>query len=149
MIAAVVTPPMTARIGVRWWLVLCLVASGVFQVLPGAVYAKAPLLVAAFLLGVTAQNVKICVDTLVQAHVDDDLKGRVFVLYDMVFNVALVLAAVIGALILPANGKSLLILVLLAGCYLLTAALFALVSRGLSMDEGTESLRAEAATAVG
>lgn len=148
VVAAAVTPPMTARIGVRRWMVLCLVASAVFQVLPGAVYAKAPLLVAAFLLGVTAQNIKICVDTLVQAHVADEVKGRVFVLYDMVFNVALVLAAVVGAVILPADGKSVLILALLAGCYLLTAAVFAVVSRGLSLDEGTESLRAEPAAAL-
>ncbi|WP_375431273.1 MFS transporter [uncultured Friedmanniella sp.] len=145
VVAAVVTPPMTARIGVRRWMVLCLVASAVFQLLPGAIYAKGPLLVAAFLLGVTAQNIKICVDTLVQAHVADEVKGRVFVLYDMVFNVALVAAAVIGAVILPTDGKSVLILVLLAGCYLLTAVVFALVSRGLSLDEGTESLRAERA----
>ena len=72
---------------------VCLVGSAVFQVLPGAIYSSVPLLVAAFLLGLTAQIIKICVDTLVQAHVDDEFKGRVFVLYDMVFNVALVLAA--------------------------------------------------------
>jgi len=143
VLAAVVTPPATARVGVRRWLVLCLVGSAVFQVLPGAVYAKAPLLVAAFLLGVTAQNVKICVDTLVQAHVDDEVKGRVFVLYDMVFNVALVLAAVIGALILPTDGRSVPILLVLAAAYLGMGLLFALVSRGLSMDEGTESLRTQ------
>ena len=116
-------------------------ASAVFQVLPGAIYAKVPLGIAAFLLGLTAQNIKICVDTLVQAHVDDDFKGRVFVLYDMVFNVALVLAAVIGAVILPTNGKSVLILVILAVGYLVVAAWFATVSRGLSMNKGTESLQ--------
>ena len=146
--AAVVTPPMTARIGVRWWLVLCLVGSAVFQVVPGAIYAKAPLLVAAFLLGVTAQSIKICVDTLVQAHVADELKGRVFVLYDMVFNVALVLAAVLGALVLPANGVSLPILLVLAACYLVFAVAFAWASRGLSMNEGTESLRGDHAAAT-
>jgi MFS family permease len=140
--AAVVTPPMSARIGVRAWIVSCLVASAVFQLLPGAIYAKLPLMIAAFLLGLTAQNIKICVDTLVQAHVDDELKGRVFVIYDMIFNVALVLAAVIGALILPTNGKSVPILVILAGAYLAVAAAFALLSRGLSMNEGTESLQA-------
>ena len=63
-------------------------ASAVFQVLPGAIYAKVLLMIAAFLLGLTAQNIKICVDTLVQAYVHDELKGRVFVLYDMVFNMA-------------------------------------------------------------
>ena len=143
--AAVVTPPLSARLGLRRWMVLCLVGSGLFQVLPGAIYAKVPLMVAAFLLGLTAQNVKICVDTLVQAHVDDELKGRTFVLYDMVFNAALVIAAVIGAFILPANGKSVTVLIVLAVGYLVVAAWFALVSRGLSMDEGTESLRAEVA----
>ena len=123
------------------WILVCLVGSAVFQVVPGAIYAKVPLGIAAFLLGLTAQNIKICVDTLVQAHVDDDFKGRVFVLYDMIFNVALVLAAVIGAVILPTDGKSVLILVVLAVGYLVVAAWFAAASRGLSMNEGTESLR--------
>ena len=141
VLAAVVTPPVTARFGVRRWMVVSLVASAVLQLVPGAIYRKVPLLVAAFLLGITAQNVKICVDTLVQAHVEDGFKGRVFVLYDMVFNVALVTAAGIGALILPANGKSVTLLVVLAACYLLTAAAFAWFSRGLDLNAGTESLR--------
>jgi MFS family permease len=97
--------------------------------------------VAAFLLGLTAQCIKICVDTLVQAHVADELKGRVFVLYDMIFNVALVVAAVIAAIILPPNGKSVMILIVMAVCYLLIGCWFALVSRGVSMNEGTESLQ--------
>ena len=145
VLAAAVTPPGTAALGVRRWLVVSLAASGVLQVLPGAIYSKVPLMVAAFLLGLTAQSVKICVDTLVQAHVDDELKGRVFVLYDMVFNLALVIAAVTAALVLPADGRSVLVLVLLAGCYLATAAVFAATTRGLSMDRGTESLQAQPA----
>ena len=121
-------------------MIVCLLASAVFQLVPGAIYAKVPLVVAAFLLGLTAQSVKICVDTLVQAHVADEFKGRVFVLYDMVFNVALVAAAVIGAVILPVDGVSVTILVGLAVGYLLVAALFAFASRGLAMNRGTESL---------
>ncbi len=145
VLAAAVTPIGTARMGVRRWLVLSLAASGVLQVLPGAIYANVPLLVAAFLLGVTAQNVKICVDTLVQAHVDDELKGRVFVLYDMVFNLALVIAAVVGALILPPDGRSVLVLVLLGACYLLIAVVFAAATRGMALDRGTESLQRQSA----
>ena len=141
VLASVVTPPMSARLGVRRTMIVCLLASAVFQVAPGAIYAKAPLLVAAFLLGLMAQNIKICVDTLVQAHVADEFKGRVFVIYDMIFNVALVVAAVIAALILPANGKSVIILIIMAVGYLLVALGFALISRGVSMDEGTESLQ--------
>src|SRR5215210_5295471 len=119
ILAAAVTPPMTALVGVRGWMIICLAASAVFQVLPGAIYAMVPLGIAAFLLGVTAQSIKICVDTLVQAHVDDDVKGRLFVIYDVVFNLALVVMA--------------------AG-YLLVAAAFAWASRSLEMDKGTESL---------
>jgi MFS family permease len=140
--ASVVTPPMSVRLGLRSSMIICLIASAVFQVVPGAIYARVPLMVAAFLLGLTAQCIKICVDTLVQAHVADEFKGRVFVIYDMIFNVALVVAAVIAAVILPANGKSVIILIIMAVGYLLVAAGFALVSRGVSMNEGTESLQA-------
>ncbi|GAA3622507.1 MFS transporter [Microlunatus ginsengisoli] len=141
VLAAVVTPPMTARIGVRAWVISCLFGSALFQLVPGAIYTKVWLMVAAFLLGLTAQCVKICVDTLVQAHVDDDFKGRVFVIYDMIFNVVLVAAAGIAALIVPTNGKSVLVLAAMAGCYLLVGVWFTLVSRGLEMDAGTESMR--------
>jgi MFS family permease len=140
--ASVVTPPTTARVGLRNTMIICLLASAVFQLVPGTIYARVPLMVAAFLLGLTAQGIKICVDTLVQAHVADEFKGRVFVIYDMIFNVALVVAAVIAAIILPPNGKSVLIMVVMAGCYLLIGLGFAVASRGVSMNEGTESLQA-------
>ena len=143
VVAAAVAPPLSARFGIRRVVLGCLLGSAVFQLLPGAIYSRVPLLVAAFLLGLGAQVVKICVDTLVQAHVDDDVKGRVFVLYDMVFNVALVLAAVIGAAVLPTNGRSVAVLAVLAVCYLAVAAAFAVLSRHLHLDRGTESLRAD------
>jgi hypothetical protein len=122
-------------------MIICLVSAAVFQVVPGAIYEWAALMAAAFLLGLTAQCIKICVDTLVQAHVADEFKGRTFVIYDMIFNVTLVAAAAIAAIILPANGKSVLILIIMAVGYLLVALGFAVISRGVSMDEGTESLK--------
>jgi len=140
--ASVVTPPMSARLGVRSAMIISLLASAVFQLVPGSIYARIPLMVAAFLLGMTAQAIKICVDTLVQAHIADEFKGRVFVIYDMIFNVALVVASVIAAVILPDNGKSVMVLIIMAVCYLLISLWFALASRGVSMNEGTESLQA-------
>ena len=140
--ASVVAPPLSARRGLRSTMIMCLLGSAVFQVMPGAIYARLTIMVAAFLLGLTAQGIKICVDTVVQAHVADEFKGRVFVIYDIIFNVALVAAAVIAAVILPASGKSVPILIIMAICYLLITLWFALVTRGLSMNEGTESLRA-------
>ena len=140
--ASVVAPPLSARRGLRSTMIMCLLGSAVFQLMPGAIYARATIMVAAFLLGLTAQGIKICVDTVVQAHVADGFKGRVFVIYDIIFNVALVAAAVIAAVILPASGKSVPILIIMAICYLLITLWFVLVTRGLSMNEGTESLRA-------
>jgi MFS family permease len=141
VLSAAVTPPMTARVGVRAWMMICLFASAAFQLVPGAIYTKLWLMVAAFWLGLVAQGLKICVDTLVQAHVADDFKGRVFVIYDMIFNVALVASAALAALIVPTNGKSVAMLAALAGCYLLVGIWFTVVSRGLDLDAGTESLR--------
>ena len=71
---------------------------------PGAIYSQAALLVAAVLLGITAQSVKICVDTAVQRGVDESYLGRAFVTYDVVFNVSFVLAAV-AAIALVQEGE--------------------------------------------
>lgn len=141
VLAAAVTPIVRHRIGARAWMISCFVASAVLQTFPGATYTRAGILVAAFLCGVLAQAIKINVDTFVQAHVDDDFKGRVFVIYDMIFNAALVAAAGIGALVLPLNGKSVPVLVIISACYLITGILFAVLGRGLDWDHGAESLQ--------
>jgi hypothetical protein len=60
----------------------------------------------------------------------------------MIFNLVLVAAAAIAALIVPTNGKSVLVIAVLAGCYLLVGVWFTVASRGLPMNAGTESLRA-------
>jgi MFS family permease len=143
VLAAAVTPIVRHRIGARAWMVSCFVGSAVLQVFPGATYTRVGILIAAFCCGVLAQAIKINVDTFVQAHVDDDFKGRVFVIYDMIFNVSLVLAAVISMFVLPDDGKSVLVLVIIACCYLITGIAFAFLSRGLNLDQGSESLETQ------
>lgn len=148
VLSAVLTPPMTARLGVRRWMVVLLVAMAVFQLFPGTIFLRWTLVIASFLLGLGSQSLKICVDTLVQAHVDDEFKGRVFVIYDMIFNAALVGAAVLGALILPVDGVSVPIFVGVAVAFALVAVLFSLLSRrigGEVFNRGTEDLTAAAA----
>lgn len=140
VLAAAVTPVVRSRIGARAWMITCFALSAVLQVFPGATYTRIGILIAAFGCGVLAQSIKISVDTFVQAHVDDDFKGRVFVIYDMIFNVVLVLAAAVGAWILPTDGRSVPILVLISCCYLITGVIFAVTSRGLDLDRGAESL---------
>lgn len=135
VLAAVVTPPLVRRLGLRWWLVVALVAAAVVGLLPGAIYVQWCLVIAAGLSGILAQSVKIGVDTLVQLHVDDDHKGRTFTFYDMIFNVCLVLGAVLCALLMPSDGRSVLVLAGVSACYLVAAVWFGLVTRGVGRAE--------------
>jgi predicted MFS family arabinose efflux permease len=61
--------------------------------------------------------------------VDDAYRGRVFSLYDVIFNVAFVAAAATGAVVLPDTGKSYAVLGAVAVGYLLTAGWYAVVTR--------------------
>ena len=150
--ASAVTPPMAARFGVRRWMIVLTIGSAVFQAFPGSVFQRVTLVAASFLLGVASQSFKICTDTLVQAHIDDSYKGRVFVLYDMIFNASMVVAAVIAAFVLPADGVSVPIFLGLAVAYLVLALAFTLVSRHMgattTFDRGTESMRGPAVEPV-
>jgi MFS family permease len=127
--AAVLTPVVTERVPQRTWVLGLLVAAAVTQVFPGALYTQPALLVAAFVLGLASQGIKIVVDTLVQTHVDDAYRGRVFSLYDVVFNVAFVAAAAAGAVVLPVSGKSYVVLAAISLGYGLTALWYAAVTR--------------------
>jgi MFS family permease len=127
--AAIVTPIATARLTPRGWILALLGLAAVVEVFPTALYTRAAIVVAAFFLGLSAQGVKICVDTLVQTHVDDAFRGRVFSIYDVMFNLAFVLSASVAAAVVPASGKSYALLVTVALGYLLTAAAYARLSR--------------------
>lgn len=143
VLAGAVTPPASARTGLRRWMLIILIACGVVQIMPGSIFRHATLVAAAFVLGLGAQSLKICVDTLVQAHVDDAFKGRVFVIYDMVFNAALVFAAVLVALLLPPNAASMAHWVGIGVAFLVLAVAFEVLSRRIGDAEfhhGTESI---------
>ncbi len=123
-VAAVVTPEVTPKLGKPRWIVGCLAASAVFGFALGMPYAEPPLVAAAFVLGITAQSIKICVDTTVQESVDDAYRGRVFSFYDVLFNVAFVSAAAAAALTVPESGKSYPVLCAITVGYAATALLY-------------------------
>ena len=136
VVAAVVTPVAVRHIAARTWMLSLLVAAALTQVVPGALYTRPAMLVSAFALGLASQGIKICVDTLVQVRVDDAFRGRVFSLYDVIFNVAFVAAAAVGAAVLPADGKSYPVLGAVAVGYLVTAVFYAHVTRQPSPAPG-------------
>ncbi|MEU6505853.1 MFS transporter [Streptomyces sp. NPDC046942] len=115
--AAVVTPWAAGRLGPGRWIVSCSAAAAVLEPALGLPFAIGPLLVAAFVLGLITQGAKIATDTIVQASVDDAFRGRIFSVYDVLFNVAFVGAAGVAALMLPPDGRSALLVILVALIY--------------------------------
>jgi MFS family permease len=134
LLAASVTPAAVRRWGKAAWVTALLVLGGVGQLVLGGVFEPPAIVAAVFTLGFVAQGVKICVDTTLQESVDDDFRGRVFSVYDTLFNVTFVVALLVGALVLPGSGVSWALLLVIGAGYLLTAATFWRWSRGGSME---------------
>ncbi|MGK4597737.1 MFS transporter [Amycolatopsis sp. w19] len=63
-------------------------------------------LLAAFLVTGAGQVLKLCVDSSVQLDVADEARGRVFALYDTLFNITQVVAVSLAATVIPADGRS-------------------------------------------
>lgn len=120
-VAAVVTPWATAKLGVGGWMAGCAGTAAVLEPALGLPFAPVTTMAAVFVLGFTTQAIKISTDTVVQKTVDDAYRGRIFSLYDMLFNVAFVAAAGATSLVLPADGRSPLLVLAVAGFYALCA----------------------------
>ncbi|OMQ16123.1 hypothetical protein A7K94_0204680 [Modestobacter sp. VKM Ac-2676] len=125
LLAAVVTPVAVRRMGKARWITLMLTVGGAGQLLLGGLFLPATTVAAVLTLGFIAQAVKICVDTTLQESIDDDFRGRVFSVYDTLFNVTFVVSLLVGAFLLPASGMSWAALAGVGVGYLLTAAAFA------------------------
>ncbi|MGW4126746.1 MFS transporter [Amycolatopsis japonica] len=79
-------------------------------------------LLAAFLVTGAGQVLKLCVDSSVQLDVADEARGRVFALYDTLFNITQVVAVSLAATVIPADGRSPGLLVAATVLYLAGAA---------------------------
>lgn len=127
--AAVLTPWAAGRLGRFRWMAVCAAAAAVLEPALGLWFTPVPMLVAAFVLGLVTQGAKIATDTVVQTAVDDSFRGRVFSLYDVLFNVAFVGAAAISAVVLPPDGKSAAVVIGVAVLYAAVAVTMARWSR--------------------
>ncbi|WP_077798166.1 MFS transporter [Streptomyces sp. JHA26] len=115
--AAVITPWAAGRFGPGRWMAVCAGAAAVLVPALGLPFATVPLLAAAFVLGIVTQSSKIATDTIVQSSVDDAFRGRIFSVYDVLFNMAFVAAAAVAALMLPPDGRSVPLVVTVAAVY--------------------------------
>ena len=94
LLAAGVTPWVVRRIGKPRWIAALLVIGGRARRSPSVCRScRRRRCSRACVIGFVGQAVKICVDSTLQESVDDDFRGRVFSVYDTLFNVTFVVAA--------------------------------------------------------
>jgi MFS family permease len=115
----VLTPWLVHRVGRAKTVRVALVAAAVTQVALAAWLRLPAVLAAAFLLGLAGQMVKLCADAGVQSEVGDEARGRVFALYDAVFNVCYVIAITAAAILGPEDGYAPSLVAAAAAVYLI------------------------------
>lgn len=103
---ALAAPFGVKRVGRHSWIRYMMAGSAVAPLLLALSASQTPLYIAAFFTSFFGQSLKVTNDALVQAKIDDYFRGRVFAVYDVLVNGAIVSGAVLTALILPTSGKS-------------------------------------------
>jgi MFS family permease len=129
---AVITPAVVRLVGKNGWIVFLLGAAALIELAFAVPFRENPFIIGGFALGVVSQGVKLSVDVLVQETVDDAYRGRVFAVYDMLFNVTFVAAAAAAAVSVPPSGKSYVVLAVVIAVYALAAAAYWIASRPFS-----------------
>ncbi|MGB8201767.1 MAG: MFS transporter [Pseudonocardiaceae bacterium] len=124
LLAAVLTPLLVARFGQGRTVRGALLTAGSAIVTLGLPMIMSTILAAAFVLSTAGQVVKLSLDATVQADVADTMRGRVFALYDTLFNLSYVLAVTTTAFLTPPTGHSPSLLLLAAAIYFLSSAAF-------------------------
>jgi MFS family permease len=122
VVGAVIAPYGVRKVGRHRWMRLTLSASTLGPLF--IVFSRTPLtlVIAAFVTALFGQSLKVTNDALVQSKIDDIYRGRVFSVYDVVVNGAIVSGAVVAALLLPNSGDSYLVPSIVAGIYFLAGA---------------------------
>lgn len=120
---ALVAPSGVARVGRHAWIRYMMFGSALSPLLLALSPSPISLYVAAFFTSFFGQSLKVTNDALVQAKIADIYRGRVFAVYDVLVNGAIVSGAVLAALVLPTSGKAAIVPVLISLAYLSALAI--------------------------
>ena len=120
-LGAILAPYGVAKFGRHRWIKFSMFASAAAPLILAAFQTEIALSVTAFLASFFGQNIKVTNDALVQSKIDDYFRGRVFAVYDVVVNGAIVSGGLIAALLLPTSGLTPNVPLVVSGAYLLVA----------------------------
>ena len=121
VLGALIAPRGVSVMGRHRWMRLSVIAASISALT--LVIERTPFLLAvtAFLTALCGQSVKVTNDALVQSKIDDYFRGRVFAVYDVVVNGAIVNFSLFAAKILPLSGDSWLLPLLVSISWALVA----------------------------
>jgi len=105
-VGSLITPFFVGYLGRHHWIRIMMVAPSIFLTLFAFFPTEWLLITTAFFIATCGQAVKVTNDALVQSQITDEYRGRVFAFYDIAVNAVIVFGAIIAALLLPKNGKS-------------------------------------------
>lgn len=120
-LGAFISPHLVKKFGRHLWIRLAMVIgtpSLIVYILAPSVYTIG---IAAFLLALCGQSVKVSNDALVQGKIHDEFRGRVFAFYDVAVNASIVSGAFIAALVLPKSGESQALPLIIVAAYAFTS----------------------------
>jgi len=123
VVGAAIAPYGVRRVGRHRWMRLSISAASVSVLL--LVIGRTPtlLIATAFFTALCGQSLKVTNDALVQSKIEDLYRGRVFAVYDVLVNGAIVFGALIAARVLPTSGDSWQMPALIAIAWYLVAVL--------------------------
>ena len=119
VVGAVIAPYGVRKVGRHRWMRWAMAASALGPLF--IVFTRTPLTLACagFVTALFGQSLKVTNDALVQSKIDDIYRGRVFSVYDVVVNGAIVSGAVFAALLLPNSGDTFLVPLIVSVLYLI------------------------------
>ena len=122
-LGALITPPITRLIDRFIWSRSAMAAAALMPIIFAFKQNELTLILMGFFTGMAGQAVKVTNDAIVQQRTSDIYRGRVFAVYDVVVNGAIVSGALLCALFLPLSGLSRVVPLGIALTYLAAALL--------------------------
>jgi len=121
-LGAVITPPVTRFVNRFIWSRCAMSAAAIMPIIFAFAQNKITLIMMGFFTGMAGQAVKVTNDAIVQQRTNDIFRGRVFAVYDVIVNGAIVTGALVCALFLPTSGLTSVVPLGIALAYISAAA---------------------------
>jgi MFS family permease len=121
IVGAILAPYGVRKVGRHRWIRLAMAAASLSVIALAVARTPVTLAVTAFFTALCGQSIKVTNDALVQSKIDDIFRGRVFAVYDVVVNFAIVFGGLVAAFLLPADGDTWTLPALIGVLYFITS----------------------------